>query len=1035
MKHRKLKLLFFVTIVSAILIVPVVAAPGGGGGGGGATYTVYGYVREPGTNNAISGASVVLYKVTEYGSYKVASKLTSSNGYYSFSTYQSSMPLAWQVQVSKTGYESNSKSVACRTTSTYMGTVYLTKMAPPYDPVIVVTSTEWRNSEFSLDWIVNWGTPIPGTSYGVELFWGEDSNFDGETSIESWSGSTTFYTYTIESLHRGDWWYKIEATAINYYGSGHDELVEPTLGIILPDADTFTQEDLPDTNFGSEPYLRAGCTYFWDQTRVYFKFTINNPAEVSSVSLLSYIESSEGHIGMAAHSVDPFSWTEQDLKWSNQPDYNPDSLDLDPNGGFNQWDCWDVTELARGSETFSVVLIFSGDRGDQAQFFEYSSREGTEATRPHLLVQYRSDNEVITYETDGLPLVENTIRSDEFEYDSLDTNLWTPEQIGSAPEEAYWCSGGSLGVGGPSLFGDPAGWAFSQPCNYNSGFQFESTVRIKLQASIPGPRNVPEYIKTGFYLNSIVNDEVVVIGEFYLVYIYDAFFYDMSLYPFWIYGRVGDTEESTCLTINTAHQMLGDIDTTLKIVRDPVTNHILLRYLNLPLEWPLVEREEVTLLETEFEGPIVSVHMMSEMHTTVPQMTFGFFNNFRQMPVQLIHQPTPHEGYNFEEPLRASGFNSYDSVRQVWLDNDGEETVGDFAPFCREGDMSWRVTESLGLHQFIMIQDVIETGLFNFDSLKEQIVGFSLYVCGDETVSMVRLEIGYENGGVWYECSSAWQIINDDDDMWYLLSVSTQYPLPKTMTKFEVRVVGIGYKNSYFSGYFDSAELTLLGMSFSEGRFGTVIMSSQVYFADRVDTDPLDIRSMPIATFKAAEGYYIDKVEMDVNIICSGGQVTGELSPDHFVESNNLKIDYIEPTLEDYQEWMHITSFLDHSARWVTRIGCYASGVGAPMSWFVGDFIGGTLDLLFLSERDPGGNTQVNANGGDYHANGDVDYPHPLPHVFSSEVGGRVYWRVYPADHVYNPIIQITFTVTWSDSVTWFDVGTTKVGLSLVCIL
>ncbi len=997
------------------MIVPVVAAPGGGGG---ATYTVYGYVKEAGTYTKIAGASVVLYKVTEYGRYKVASKTTNSNGYYSFSTYQSSMPMCWDVRVSKSGYESNFKVVLCRSTTTYMGSVYLTPAIAPPEPEITIISAEWRNSDFTLFWHVEWGTPLGGTTYTMKLYWSEDSVFDETELVQSWSGtSDPFKTKTIQATHRGDWWYKIKAVASNTYGDPEDVKILPTTGIILPIGDTYTDEYYPYDYFGFDSDLSAGTPFSSYDTRAYLKFEVPNPDDVSSVSLFAYKKNPGEHDGVAAYQVDN-SWSETTLCWYNQPDYDPKFglIDVDPFGKYDNWDCWDVTEIAKNPAGFAVVLIFKGDEIGLTDPVEYQSKDGDWQKGPHLLVQYA------VYPEDTPDVTEGAAVTDEFDEDELDETVWTAFHHpldDPPPLMTYACYDGALHTGGLNTTPPGLNWMFAQDVTYTSGFNFEVGVGI----AHFNPFGLPETFRTGIQFFNEPIDTTCSTPSFCDLYLEYRKSIIPNWYDYWVCGRIGDEYEEVHVVSGPSMFALA----SLKIHQDPKTGVLILGY---DVKYDDSQGE---LMRFSLPTSLRSFSLASSTYTLSGHLSEGIFDYFRDYPIQRGESLDIEDELGLNEPIRSWNFEEESDVRLDW--NTGE--IGEVSDFDDvEGGTSWHVgaTETEGQYQWSMVQQLEDTDLFKLDSLKGHMIAFSVFARGDSTTSMVRVEIGYENEGESFDVCSEWQVLNEDDNFWIELSVSTMATIPETVSSVEVRIMGIGYKDSYFTGYVDFAELKLVTHDSSESKYGSLMMISSLYYS--FVTSPsdglVDLRFRPILVARANEGYQIRNIRFDIDLIeTTSDIVENDASIHHLVEGNNIGADYTTP--EEYEDWIQLLTLIRHYGKWGIRAATFLTslifgGIPAPIGWAIHEGFGSTMDFLMYMTRP----VSKPDTGLEYHANGDINYDW-TENVNCSLFGGRVLWNLDPFGHDTAPAMRVTFSVDWCSDLGW-PVGTTSIGLCFVCL-
>ena len=237
MTLKKRTILFSFIVMCIILASGTIAsaAPGGGGGGGGQKYYVNGYVKTS-SGAPISGAKVMLYKDGSY----LSTAYTSSNGYFSGSTYSYVVIRSWKAVVSKSGYVTNTKTVSASAGSTTsMGTIYLTSSAPPpiIDPVIGSPS-------------VSFPSPIT-TQITVSVTWHYDPydsrsvylEINGDSQIMQPMGGDQYYKTLIGGEYRTSFSYSIRAVEKWYEG-------EPP---VLKTADAITG----NYNSGNNPWTES----------------------------------------------------------------------------------------------------------------------------------------------------------------------------------------------------------------------------------------------------------------------------------------------------------------------------------------------------------------------------------------------------------------------------------------------------------------------------------------------------------------------------------------------------------------------------------------------------------------------------------------------------------------------------------------------------------------------------------------------------------------------------------------------------------
>ena len=153
----------------------------------------------------------------------------------------------------------------------------------------------------------------------------------------------------------------------------------------------------PDTNYGSETYLKTGGDP-GETLRTYIQFNLNplpSTAVITSAGLSLWyydIFPSAEERQLVAYKVTS-SWNESLITWNNQPNFSTTVVDTEtvPASATNSFITWDVTNLvkswASGTVTNCGVMLSDSTGGEGFKVF-YSSDWGNASQRPELTITY-----------------------------------------------------------------------------------------------------------------------------------------------------------------------------------------------------------------------------------------------------------------------------------------------------------------------------------------------------------------------------------------------------------------------------------------------------------------------------------------------------------------------------------------------------------------------------------------------------------------------------------------------------------------------
>ena len=148
---------------------------------------------------------------------------------------------------------------------------------------------------------------------------------------------------------------------------------------INPSADAYTLRDTKNANFGSATTLDVDGS---PETRTYLKFSvagIGSKTIVSAKLRLFVVDPSND--GGRLHRVTSTSWSEGNIKWTNQPDYQATVLGSLGAVTTGVWYEIDVKAVVTADGTYSFALESTSTDG-----VDYVSREGAAANRPQLVI-------------------------------------------------------------------------------------------------------------------------------------------------------------------------------------------------------------------------------------------------------------------------------------------------------------------------------------------------------------------------------------------------------------------------------------------------------------------------------------------------------------------------------------------------------------------------------------------------------------------------------------------------------------------------
>jgi hypothetical protein len=154
---------------------------------------------------------------------------------------------------------------------------------------------------------------------------------------------------------------------------------------LVPEADTYGAESLPNSALGKTQVLRAAGNSTGDG-EIYLRFRVNNlVGNVGSAKLRLFVN--DGTVDGPQVFPTTSSWSEQSLTWNNRPPPSGGPIADLGAVGTGDWVEWDVTPAVTGVGPASFVLISSS--GDA---LKADSRESVEFTHaPQLVITTAND--------------------------------------------------------------------------------------------------------------------------------------------------------------------------------------------------------------------------------------------------------------------------------------------------------------------------------------------------------------------------------------------------------------------------------------------------------------------------------------------------------------------------------------------------------------------------------------------------------------------------------------------------------------------
>jgi len=214
---------------------------------------------------------------------------------------------------------------------------------------------------------------------------------------------------------------------------------------VIPRADGYVVENLPDGAYGSEPVLRV-ASWKENNSRSYLRFSLADlPEEIVVFRAELWLHCVQvespaaGATDIRVYPVENDDWSEENLTWENQP-----ATDFSPGNALDGTSVWEqgwvsltvkdfvVRELGRGDLLVSFALRAAVEDYDNVErYVRFSSEEGEQP--PRLLVVYSKKLESRTWR--------------QVDWSGSETGI--PPEVGTWPDDYdNYCLAESLAIGG-----------------------------------------------------------------------------------------------------------------------------------------------------------------------------------------------------------------------------------------------------------------------------------------------------------------------------------------------------------------------------------------------------------------------------------------------------------------------------------------------------------------------------------------------------------------------------------------------------------
>ncbi|MFW9888740.1 MAG: DNRLRE domain-containing protein [Candidatus Thorarchaeota archaeon] len=907
------------------------------------SYTCTGRVIIAGSSptQGISGAQVKIYN-NDFGIY-LGVTYTDAQGYFQ-KTVGYQFPIEeMSARVYKAGYPVKWDYARPSGTNVYFGNIGLTPIPPdPPDPPVIdnVQVAIGSPKQVDLSFTVQWGSTADDRI--VELYWSQDSTVDSGDkfkTITASSSDTQFLEPVPESevlYSDHSYWFKIVAknklgasayTADNY---GPETIVIDGIWQCTPTDDAYTQEW--DQYGGSHTYNTDllyidGSDTVGLNARSWLRFDVGDASIISQATLYVYYDlyyPSEIQAGYSdiidAYSSDP-NWDETSITHNTAPAVYDISLDSTaiqvPAPQTATYLAWDVSAVLGGDRYISITLC------------------GRETVGPYLYSKERPSNwPYLEVEFWGEPQ-ESQNPADEFVNDAFDGSVtaiettWDISQAGGTTppdwtlDQAY---GGDWDWNFINLRDSqiPAGlqttgYHFTQSgLNIEDAFHFEAYIQVPDYSYLL--QSVPQQ-KIGFELKDAAG---LSIAEVY--YEYKGHWQSD---PHRIVGDIGDGTHLGDFQIDP-----GVVVQVRLIIQRDLDDHITI-CLSLwdypgPLTFPVN-----SLVEGD-DGRSVSSVVMKMEYSAAQASDLVDLRFFSMKQRKTIDLGRPHEDDAvFENPLREQDFDVGEVTK--WFDISGSSPKGvlyEESP----SDRSWRASRAeVQDTSWCIYQELGEEYDFSFEAVANQHVGFSFLARYDDSSSAVRATLRYliEGAPGWRVVPGDWYHLPDDGN-WHEVSVVTEYPLGSSVSHLQVLISGSS--PDVFSAYVDETRLAIVRNTLVDDEISYGAISLGLGIIQACDTAwGYQILVMPTVIVQASQGSSVDSVRYKFSV----NEGTASIQDHGIIEGNDKE--YTEPDGVEYGLG-YLGLYMKVTAKWLGRLICAASDIGAPWSWIIGDIVGAGID-------------------------------------------------------------------------------------------
>ena len=937
-----------------------------------------------------------------------------TDGYYSY------MVTGLEPDYYEYKIEASSANAAGTSSSSY-GPVEVNYHAVPYAPSISNVGHWLENWEGTLVFDVDWGQGT--TSYLVQAYWDAIDYFDDNSIVYTSSSGLTHYSVATPKAHYGTYLYKIVATGINEYGESSTTYgpIEQNY-YLYPSDDTFTDSGTEIANYGTLSNMYV--TYYHDgnhpeRTYGWLKFQLDDHQVIEQALLYAYVvslpEVSHGSISVYEAGT---GWTETSLTWSNQGSAISSALDTDTSGSAGSWDVWDITDLARAKPEFALLMkCTTSDAGARYYTTEYADP----TYRIHLKLKYF-----------GVPERQiKDFRNDHFAVDTYDpvTNTLDPSwEINPAPG-GYLQGGFEFnyeGTGfdeGTNLYFPDVyrtvhdswkGHYFDQTgLSLNGGFMFETKLGWYMDWFYA------PYFKMGIQL---LSSNGGVVAELY--YDFPGSWGDIAL----IKARSGDYQGYYGTALDPGSTTMPH-DALFQIYRDPYVREITFTYYEVYAGG--VGANPHTVLTAQNSGTVETVRLFVTASTqgAPPDWDYysfsAWFDFVKSSKVLDLRNPGPTIA-PFTEPIIDASFE--ESTISGWTSEDGGAPVGIPGYSGLDSDHNWIAYTSESTWSMKQELDGSRNE-FRLDAIRSKRISFSyhamfLYAIGHDVRLRAMIRCWENNNNEPIVIAGDWVTVaypDDGSNDWVEVPVRTMYPLPYSIQRIEVVMIGESINpTESFGVYIDAAKLNILDdesfsgvQNFTPAGAGSECGISYIstivsYCAIEGDEYVIRVAQLMIAVANTYHTIHHFQFEFELLPLYAGSSGSVTVVENGIFEFNDQGISGPDPTPEQ-QAGRELAAKIALAA--TTGIFFLLFGITFPVSTVGGFFINNLLGFLLLPSLIPDTRVFIDVSASGSEGSVYLDYEYTSVTIALASV--VLEWRCPLSGFAGVPALRLDFTTGW----------------------